>query len=102
MRGQRVFKEIIKEPGLGSPIVKGRNNKLVHRRNECLLARYYYYGFFKSMCYEETIRQLVSEFFLSPATIAHIIQDNTEHILSLKQRGMVVYYFQNHWPHLKW
>jgi hypothetical protein len=102
MRGQKVFKEIIKEPGLGAPTPKGRSNKLILRRNDCLLARYYYYGYFKNLCYEEIIRQLVAEFFLSPQTIAHIVQDHSEHLQALKQRAFVLYYFQNHWPHLKW
>ena len=102
MRGQMIFKGLIKDRGLGSPIQKGRSNKLVNRRNECLIARYYYYGYFKSMCYEEILRQLVAEFFLSPSTIANIIQSNSEQLQALKQRAQVMYYFQNHWPHLKW
>ncbi len=102
MRGQMVYKDIIKNSGLGTPIQKGRNNKLVTRRNECLLARYYYHGYCKNMCYEEVLRQLVAEFFLSPNTIANIILENTEHLQSLKQRAHLMYYFQNHWPHIKW
>ncbi len=102
MRGQKVFKEIIKDKGLGAPMQKGRNNNLIYKRNECLLARYYYYGYFKNMLYEETIRQLVGEFFLAPNTIAHIIVENTEHLVSLRKRVHVIYYFQSHWPHLKW
>jgi hypothetical protein len=102
MRGQKTFKDILKEPGLGAPIVKGRNNKLILRRNDCLLARYYYYGFFRNMLYEEIIRQLVAEFYISPNTIANIIQSHAEDLQALKHRAQVLHYFQNHWPHLKW
>lgn len=102
MRGQSHFEEHTKEPGLGIRPRKGRSDRLVARRNECLLARYYYYGYFKNMCYEETIRQLVIEFYLSPNTIAHIVLHNRAYLQSLKQKGVVPYYFQNHWPHMKW
>lgn len=97
-----MYNEIIKGNGLGSPVNKGRNNKLINRRNECLLARYYYYGHFKNMLYEETVRKLVSEFFLSPNTIAGIIVDHAEQLQALRQRAQVMFYFQNNWPHLKW
>ena len=102
MRGQRVFNELIKEKSLNAAPRKGRNDKLLTRRNECLLARYFFYGFYKNMCYEEILRQLVGEFFLSPNTIAQIVQNNTELLQGIKQRGAVMYYFQNKWPHLKW
>jgi len=94
MRGQRSFKEIIREPGLGASVPKGRSNKLINRRNECLLERYYYYGSFKHQCYEEILRQLVSEFFLSPSTIATIIQTHTEELQVIKHRAQVLYYFR--------
>ena len=102
MRGQKTFKEFIKEQGLGAPAAKGRSNKLILKRNECLLARYYYYGYFKNMCYEEIIRQLLGEFYLSPNSIARIIQSNTDHLRAIRQKALVLYYFQNRWPHLKW
>ena len=102
MRGQRIFNELIKGHGLGSPIQKGRSNKLVNRRNECLLARYYYHGYYKNLCYEEILRQLVTEFFLSPRTVANIILDHSEQLQALKQRAHVMYYFQSRWPHMRW
>jgi hypothetical protein len=102
MRGQRIFNEIIKGHSLNTTATKGRNNKLLAKRNECLLARYYYYGHFKNKCYEEILRLLMTEFFLSPGTIINIIQSNTEELQTIRQRVMALYYFQNHWPHLKW
>jgi hypothetical protein len=102
MRGQKVFKELVGAQSLGAPAQKGRNNKLVAKRNECLAARYYYYAFYRNMCYEEIIRQLVSEFFLAPNTIVNIIQDHTDVIRSLREKALVKYSFQTKWPHLKW
>ncbi len=102
MRGQKIFKEIIKENGLLGSIRKGRSNSLLYKRNECMMARYYYYGSVKNKVYEEILRLLVSEFFLSPSTIAFLVQEHTEQLQLLKRNGPPLYYFQNRWPHLKW
>ena len=102
MRGQRTFNDIIKETGLTGTVRRGRNNTLVLKRNDCLIARYYYYGYVRNKCFEEILRELVNEFFLSPNTISHLIQDHTEQVQALKQKAPPRYYFQNYWPHLKW
>ncbi len=102
MRGQRIYNEIIKGDKPCIVKRKGRNDKLVNKRNECLLARYVYFGLKKDICYEEIIRTLVSEFFLSPNTIVHILQDNTDLLQTVRQRAHVTYYFQHKWPHLRW
>ena len=102
MRGQKIFNEIIKDNGIARTLRRGRNNSLIDKRNECLVARYYYYASIKNKCYEDILRQIVSEFFLSPATITNIILEHTEQLQSLKQKGPVLYYFQTRWPHLKW
>ncbi len=102
MRGQRLFNEIIKESGIERTLRKGRNNSLIFKRNECLVARYYFYATFKNKCYEEILRLLISEFFISPNTIVLIIQNNSEQLQALKQRSPVFHYFMNRWPHLKW
>lgn len=102
MRGQKTFEKIIKDGGLTGTTQKGRNNSLVTKRNECLLARYYYYGCDKNMVYEEIMRLLVSEFFLSPSTISIIIQANTDQLIALKEKRRSAFFFQSRWPHLKW
>ncbi len=102
MRGQRIYKEIIKGNGLEKAMRKGRNSSLLTKRNECLFARYYYYCWFKNRCYEEALRLLVSEFFISPSTISMLITSHTEDLQALKQKSPTLYFFQNRWPHLKW
>ncbi len=102
MRGQSVFNEILKQDKLNGTARKGRSNSLVTWRNECLIARYYYHGYCKNKCYEETIRLLVAEFFLSPSTIAQLVLNNSEQVQYLKQRSPAMHYFNSHWPHLKW
>ncbi len=102
MRGKKFFNEIIKDAGLSVTRGKGRNNSLVSKRNECLAARYFYYGSIKNKYYEEILRLLVCEFFLSPNTISFLIQNLTDQLQSLKQKDPPLYYFQNRWPHMKW
>jgi hypothetical protein len=102
MRGQKIFNELIRESGLENRTRKGRSNTLLHKRNECLMARYIYYGYIRNKCYEEIVRLLVGEFYLSPVTISALIQEHTEQLQLLKQKAHSLYYFQNRWPHMKW
>jgi hypothetical protein len=102
MRGQKTFNDIIRDSGLSGTGRKGRNNTLLSKRNECLAARYYYYGHFKNKCYEDIMRLLMNEFFISPNTIVFLIQDQEEQLQTLKKKAPVLYFFQHNWPHLKW
>jgi hypothetical protein len=102
MRGQRTYNELVKDSTISGTVRKGRSNALVFRRNECMLARYFYYGYLKNKSYEEIMRLLAAEFFLSPATISMRVQQNTDKLKTLKRSGPSMYYFQSRWPHLKW
>jgi hypothetical protein len=102
MRGQKIFDDIIKDTGLSGNTRKGRSNSLITKRNECLAARFYYYGSMKHKCYEEILRLLLSEFFIAPDTISSIIQDSLEQLRLLKKKNPTLYYFQRRWSHLKW
>ena len=102
MRGQKIFNEIIKDNGMPQAQRRGRNNSLIDKRNECMIARYYYYAAIKNKCFEDILKQLVTEFFLSPITIANVVKHGTDQLQALKQKSPVLYFFQNNWPHLKW
>jgi hypothetical protein len=102
MRGQRIYNELVKDEGIDRKLRKGRNNALLLRRNECLLARYYYWACCKNKIFEDVIKQLVVEFYLSPATIAALIQERTDELVLLKQKAPSLFYLQTRWPYLKW
>ena len=102
MRGQKIFNEIMKDNGVETSLRRGRNNSLIYRRNKCLVARYFYYASVKNRCYEDTLHQLVTEFYLSASTIANVIRDNAEQLQLLKQKPPSIYNFQTKWPHIKW
>ena len=81
---------------------KGRSNKLVEKRNECLLARYYYYGNFTEKRYDVIMQQLSEEFFLSVVTIQDLVQDNVKFLYDMKDMHPRLAYFETKWQHLVW
>ncbi len=101
MRGKRIFEELT-TLGKRKPERKGRNVNLIALRNECLLARYYYYAHMKRKTYDDLLQLLMMEFFVAPATITYLVQDHTDHLLQLKQKAPGRYYFTSRWPHLRW
>lgn len=102
MRGRRLFDEIITEQRPAREKRKGRSSTLISRRDECLVARYFYYGYLKHKSYDDILKLLVSEFFLSPATISRQVQQRSDELHELKQKASSAFYFQHRWPHLKW
>jgi hypothetical protein len=102
MRGKKIFNEVLRQGGVERDLRRGRNNTLICKRNECLLARYYYYGHFREKSYEETISLLVAEFYLSPITIVNIVLENTTYLQMLKDKAKALSYFNFRWEHLKW
>lgn len=81
---------------------KGRSDELNERRNELLLARYYWYGQFSSKRYGAVIKSLSTEFFLTERTIQDIIQTEYGILLRLKKLQPPEAYFRKQWPHLVW
>ena len=102
MRGEKFFNETIREPGLEGAARKGRSTSLLTKRNECLVARYFYYGYLKHKCFEDILKMLVLEFYLSPATVCQVVKDKGEQLQALKQKAPSLHYFQSRGPHLKW
>jgi len=102
MRGKQVFKEMGKNDRLGQDWRKGRDTKLLEKRNECLIARYYYYRNFTDKRYEVIIDLLVDEFWLTRLTLPQIISKYTSELRKLTDLRPDKTYFTNKWPHLKW
>lgn len=99
MRGKKLFNDVIKND---TELRKGRNDELLVKRNSCMIARYYYYGYFKEKCFEEIIQLLVADFFISPLRIARIVQENSDKIKELKDKRVSVYLLQQHFPQYRW
>ena len=102
MRGEKFFNEVIRDTGLNKGTTKGRSPNLLTKRNECLVARYFYYGYLKHKCFEEILKLLVLEFYLSPSTVCQVVKDKGDQLQILKQKEPTAHYFQSRWPHMKW
>ncbi len=105
MRGQKFFNELMMIP---PPVIKypskrrGRNTDLVSLRNECLVARYYFYTQFTRKGYEEIVERIVEEFYLTPERIARIIQENAQLLQLFRTDGTTIYTLRQKWTYLKW
>jgi hypothetical protein len=101
MRGQKLFKA-----NFGTPVEKntnkGRSTALVQQRNECLMARYFFYSKLLRRSYEEIIGNLSGEFFLCTETVTRIIFDNNHILQQLKTQENSLRAFRSKWKHMKW
>lgn len=114
LRGsQTSFKEIFfDEPQ--APVIsisknQGRNQDLNQRRNECLVERYYFIARKnEKWAYEETVKEVASQFFLSPFHASKVILGQHTRLTALKMqwKSEPVDKIQKHlmrkWPHLVW
>jgi hypothetical protein len=86
-----------------APARKGRSADEIERRNEFLITRYYYWRMTeKKWAWEEYLEQLRLETFLSPITIAEIINDNQRIAASIKNQPPSITQLQKKWPHINW
>lgn len=81
---------------------KGRSSELNAKRNELLIARYYYYGKFFDIRYQSILRKLESEFCLSICTITEVLQDNSEVLRQIKKQQPEKKWFKERWGWWVW
>lgn len=100
-RGSQLYKKIfIKDKE--STGRKCRNAELYIKRNELLIARFFYYGQFTNTRYEKILDILSEEFFLTTNTIPRVIQSNQDMLTVLVKAKPVKSFFTKKWPHLNW
>jgi hypothetical protein len=102
MRGAALFKTLVTDEELNKRERKGRSATLNDKRDECLLARFYYYTVHRGLCFEEVLKQVSIEFFITCDRIVKIIQLHPEEIKTMKEKKLSVYKLQHRWPHFKW
>jgi hypothetical protein len=103
MRGQKRFDALFTIgtiPKTGNK--KGRDSRLLSRRNECITDRYYYYGQHTQKRYEVIMKLMSNEFFLSIDTIPEIIGGSAKQLAELKQSKPAVGHFRLKWSFMKW
>lgn len=105
MRGQQTFQSLFPDLTTTCPDKvpgKGRNPEYDAKRNELLLARYFFYGKYTSKRYSWIIAQLASEFFLAQRRITDIIAENTTGLKQLRDNPPTIKELRQRWSHLVW
>lgn len=104
MRGQATFQSLFpdQQPDLPKEPGKGRSAAHDSRRNELLLARYFYYGQNPRNRYEWILAQLSSEFFLTERRIIDLIAANMDIMRRLRNDPPTLTDLRRRWPHLHW
>lgn len=96
-----MFKDIVKAD-VAKSATKGRSESLLSKRNNCMLARFYYYGQIRNKSFENILELMTAEFFLSTERISRIISQNATEIMKMKQRETTIYQLQTSWPQFRW
>jgi hypothetical protein len=102
MRGRKVYDLLTADETPQEPTRKGRNHHLVDLRNECLVARFYYFSVFSKKCYEDILNRLGEEFFLTQQTIVNVLQEHADAVGKHRKEATTLYHLRAKWPHLKW
>lgn len=104
MRGNGLFTSLFDtlEPLPVKDLRKGRNADHDTRRNEALIARYYYLGRYTDKRYRAIMQQLSDEFYLSERRIQDIMQQQSGILRQLRQLQPVAQWFVRQYPHLVW
>lgn len=102
-RGGRLFNTLFDDfdplPSRGG---KGRSAEHDARRNEALIARYYYLGYYTNQRYSDIVMQLSCEFYLSHRRIQDIVQECSAALHRLRQQQPAPGWFSQQYPHIIW
>ena len=99
---QSLFQGIFEDAPIRVRTGKGRNSDLNAKRNEQLVARYYYYGKFYETRYTAILSKLESEFYIISVTVVEVITANHSLLMNLKKTQPTIKYFKDKWPHWVW
>jgi spore coat polysaccharide biosynthesis protein SpsF (cytidylyltransferase family) len=78
-----------------------RDPELIKKRNEALIHRYYFWVQQK-IRYEEVVRVLGDEFYLSTTTITKILTINVDRLLQIKKEKPTVQELKKQYPYINW
>ena len=81
---------------------KGRNTDLLDKRNKAIFYRYYYYIRLCKLRYDEAVRLLAIDFFLTGDTIGKILVKNQEMLAGAAKENLSVDKLDRMFPAYKW
>lgn len=104
MRGNRIlFDNDYKDESIKKDTLqRGRNVKLIQKRNEALMHRYYYFRTFTKYKYEYILDILHNEFYLSKITLVKILINNIEMYHTIKKNGYSINDLKSMYIHFNW
>jgi hypothetical protein len=102
-RGLYLFNDIL-ETSTPEKQSKGRDKRLIDKRNQCLIDRLFFYKKNYHWDYDYILSKLSDEFFLSVVTIPKILElpDSQLYLRTLKLEQPGKDKFAQKWPHMKW
>jgi hypothetical protein len=102
-RGRQIFdklnydsSEILKH---GS---KGRSKILIKERNQCICLRYWYHSKRHKRRYDEVLKLLSKEFYLSERTIVDVVSENANLIKNVYKENPIINRLKIEFEHLTW
>ena len=78
-----------------------RDPELINKRNEALLHRYYFWAL-KNIRYEQVLKILSNEFYLSNITITKILSAQIDRLLQIKKQKPAIHDLKKLYPYLNW
>lgn len=81
---------------------KGRSEKLLEKRDELIVCRYWYYMKIIRKNYPDTLTELENETFLAQITITRIVQAHHPMMKSFQETKPGVNYFKKKYPFMVW
>lgn len=81
---------------------KGRNERLIQKRNQQLVARFYFYSTLMSLKFSSVLELLEDEFFLSQARITDLLAENSNLITNIELQQITINELKDSYPAMNW
>lgn len=103
-RGNGIFNTLFSDdtPQVIEKQSKGRNGDLIAERNEFLLDRYFYYGFYTDKRNAVVLALMQKEVFLTERRIYDIVSENITYLTELRKAPPTVKALAQKYPHVTW
>lgn len=81
---------------------KGRNERLIQKRNHKLVCRFYFYSTIMSLNFSKCLELLEEELDLSQSRITDLLAENSELITSLERTNATTSELKTAYPFMSW
>ena len=105
-RGIRLHSQLLFEedapPSLPKRKFPHRHPELIAARDRLLIHRFYYKSKIQRKVYQDVLKELEKEIFLSQVMIQKILQAKGDDALLLKKLQITVKQLREEWPYINW